>query len=204
MRLFVGYNRRFDKNIIKFKKTIDNNVLGKINYITTTSRDYLYQKLDYHKISGGIFHDCAVHDIDYVNWVLKELPKTVYVTGIVTERKNNDDLEHANIVFEYPNNKIVSLNLSRISQSYDQRFEIYGNKGELIINDYCSNSHKTFDERYLESYKAELDYFAKLINDLKLNDFVTFNDNMNNHIIACYCQKSFDLKKRLEINYCLE
>jgi len=199
--LFVGYNRRFDNNIIKFKKLVDDNLLGEINYITTTSREY--PKLEYLKISGGIFHDCAVHDIDYVNWALGELPKTVYVTGTITEAKdkNNSNLDHVNIVFEYPYNKIVSLNLSRISQSYDQRFEIYGNKGEFIISDYSYDRPKSFSERYLKSYEAELEYFSNLINDFKIDNIVTLSDNINNHIIADYCQKSFDLKKRLEINY---
>jgi len=203
LRLFVGYNRRFDKNIIKLKRTIEDKSLGKINYITTTSRDYPYPKLDYLKISGGIFHDCAVHDIDYVNWTLGELPKTVYVTGSITEEKdkNNGHLDHVNIIFEYPDNKIVSLNLSRISQSYDQRFEVYGDKGEFIISDYYYKRPKLFPERYLESYEEELEYFYKLIKDIKLDNHVTQKDNVNNHIIADYCQKSFNLKKRLEINY---
>lgn len=203
LRLFVGYNRRFDKNIIKLKRTIEDKSLGKINYITTTSRDYPYPKLDYLKISGGIFHDCAAHDIDYLNWALGESPKTVYVTGTITEEKdkNNGHLEHVNIVFEYPNNKIVSLNLSRISQSYDQRFEVYGDKGELIISDYCCKPPRSFNERYLNSYETQLDYFSNLIKDIKLDNHVTQKDNINNHIIADYCQKSFDLKKRLEINY---
>ena len=91
LRLFVGYNRRFDKNITKLKKIIKDKSLGKINYITTTSRDYPYPKLDYLKISGGIFHDCAVHDIDYVNWVLCELPKSVYVTGKITGGKDKNN-----------------------------------------------------------------------------------------------------------------
>ena len=33
-----------------------------------------------------MFHDCAVHSIDYVNWILDELPYTVNVTASTTEK----------------------------------------------------------------------------------------------------------------------
>ena len=38
--------------------------------IKTTSRDSPLPGIEYLKISGGIFHDCAVHDIDLVTWIL--------------------------------------------------------------------------------------------------------------------------------------
>ena len=46
-------------------------------YPQTTSRDSPLPSLDYLKISGGIFHDCAVHDIDLITWILGEYPTEV-------------------------------------------------------------------------------------------------------------------------------
>ena len=48
--------------------------LGRIYQIITTSRDYPYPTFNYLKISSGIFSDCAVHDIDYINWLLEDRP----------------------------------------------------------------------------------------------------------------------------------
>ena len=47
------------------------------SYPQTTSRDSPLPSLDYLKISGGIFHDCAVHDIDLITWILGEYPTEV-------------------------------------------------------------------------------------------------------------------------------
>ena len=87
------------------------------------------------KISSGIFHDCAVHDIDFVNWILDDRPVSVYVIGNIVTRyeKNAGNLDNAIIIMEYPSGVIANLNLSRISSNYDQRIEIYGEKGELIL-----------------------------------------------------------------------
>jgi len=31
--------------------------------------------------SGGVFHDCLVHDFDLLRWIIGEEPKTVYCVG---------------------------------------------------------------------------------------------------------------------------
>ena len=202
LQLLVGYNRRFDEKINNLKLKVQNNEIGKINYILTISRDYPYPTADYLKISGGMFHDCAVHDIDYVNWILEELPISVYVTATITKKKiiNNGNLDHINIVFQYPSNIICSMNLSRISQSYDQRCEIYGDNGELIINDYQDYPKISFPERYDKSYQNELNYFINLIENNE-NNIITKEDNINNHIIAECCLKSLQENKKINIVY---
>ena len=52
-------------------------------YPQTTSRDSPLPSLDYLKISGGIFHDCAVHDIDLITWILGEYPTEVNIIIII-------------------------------------------------------------------------------------------------------------------------
>ena len=202
LNLLVGYNRRFDSVIQNLKKKVDEGAIGKVNYIMTISRDFPYPTSNYLSISGGIFHDCAVHDIDYINWILNNLPISVVTTASRTKNANQNmgHFDYANIVLEYPNNIIVSLNLSRISKSYDQRCEIYGDNGELIIKDYNSRDKISFPQRYAESYKNELDYFIDLINGNK-DIIIKKNDNVNNHIIAQACEKSFIENKRIKICY---
>ncbi len=200
LQLLVGYNRRFDSKIISLKNNLAN--VGKVNYVLTISRDYPYPTYEYLKISGGMFHDCAVHDIDYVNWILDELPCTVNVTASTTEKKsvNNGNLDHINIVLTYPSNIICSMNLSRISESYDQRCEIYGNKGELRITDYQSEDKISFPERYKQSYQNELQYFHEIVTK-KVENIITLEDNVNNHIIAEACAKSLEENKKINILY---
>ena len=113
--LFVGYNRRFDPKIKSIYNEIRNNKIGKVNYALTISRDYPYPNNNYLKISSGIFHDCATHDIDYMNWILNDKPSSVNVSINDNEGVEGYNYNHVSINFKYSLGTLVCLNLSRIS-----------------------------------------------------------------------------------------
>jgi inositol oxygenase len=202
--LFVGYNRRFDPTLMKIKEQVDNNDVGKINYVLTISRDYPYPTQEYLHISSGIFHDCATHDIDYVNWILKDKPISVYVSAPNNNTNNNNtnnyNLDYVTINLKYSLGTIVCINLSRISSSYDQRCEFYGEKGEILNNSFNPNKIESFPERYCEAFYKELDFFYNCINNgTKVS--ITKEDCMNNHLISEACQESFDKNSIITIKY---
>ncbi len=94
--MFCAFNRRFDPSFRAVKDQVSNGkstmltqlttrqlsalsgVVGHVHLIKTTSRDSPVPSLAYLKTSGGIFHDCAVHDIDLITWILGDLPVEVY------------------------------------------------------------------------------------------------------------------------------
>ena len=82
LKLFVGYNRRYDNKIKNIYRSVRNGDIGFVNYALTISRDYPYPQESFLKISGGIFHDCATHDIDYMNWILNDKPISVSVNVV--------------------------------------------------------------------------------------------------------------------------
>ena len=71
--LFCAFNRRFDVSHAGVKKAADEGEIGKIHMVKVCSRDSPIPSEAYLKISGGIYHDCAVHDIDMMMWILKTL-----------------------------------------------------------------------------------------------------------------------------------
>ena len=75
--LFCAFNRRFDPSFAAVRAKVRAGSVGHVQMIKTTSRDSPLPSMDYLKISGGIFHDCAVHDIDMVTWILGEYPSKV-------------------------------------------------------------------------------------------------------------------------------
>ena len=75
--LFCAFNRRFDPSFSSVRRRVLQGQVGHVHMIKTTSRDSPLPSLDYLKISGGIFHDCAVHDIDLITWILGEYPSKV-------------------------------------------------------------------------------------------------------------------------------
>lgn len=199
--LLCAFNRRFDPQIINLKNNIKN--IGTINTINTISRDYPYPTSSYLKISSGIFHDCGIHDIDYVNWLLNDKPISVFVTGnkIYNDNINCGHLDNAYIIMEYSNGIIANLNLSRISQTYDQRLEIHGTKGTLKKGDYKFDEAISFPEYYKDSYYNELVYFIESIKNNKYETNVTMMDCINTLNIANACDMSYKESKKIFIKY---
>ena len=198
--LFIGYNRRYDPKIIDIKKRIDNNEIGFINYAITISRDYPYPDSEFIKSSFGIFHSFAIHDIDYLNWILNDKPISVNVC--VDEQNNHEDynFDHVLINLKYSLGTIASINLSRISSSYDQRCEFYGNSGEILNNQFLQNEKISFPQRYKEAFKNELEsFFYCIVSGEK--PIVTKDECLTNYTIAEACQESFDKNKKITIKY---
>ncbi|VVU95581.1 Myo-inositol oxygenase [seawater metagenome] len=195
--LFCAFNRRFDPNIISLKKNI--NTIGHLQNILSISKDYYsYPKQIYLETSQSIFHDYAIHDIDFINWILNDKPISVFCTGNKTKSDNINTrhLDNVVIIMEYSNGLIVTINCSRITQQYDQRIEIQGDKGILL----SENQKISFPERYKISYMKELDYFIKLITSNDKNN-ITKEECINNLIIANACQKSIDTSSKVSIKY---
>ena len=77
---------------------------------------------------GGFFHDCAVHDLDLICWILGEYPQTVFTLAHAHHDaiKAMDDTDQATMVMKYPNNVVATIDISRhASYGYDQRCEVH-------------------------------------------------------------------------------
>ena len=198
--LSVGYNRRYDPKIQDIKSRIDAQEIGPVKYALTISRDYPYPQERFLKICSGIFHDCATHDIDYLNWILGDKPISVNVSVNNNELVSDYNYDHVLINFNYSLGTVACLNLSRISSSYDQRCEFYGQDGEILNNDYNPDLKVSFPERYQQAFKNELNEFYNCIINQK-TPLVTRDECIANFLIAEACQESIDKNKKITIKY---
>jgi len=200
--LLCAYNRRFDPELLRIKDSIRS--IGGIYRVITVSRDYPYPSYDYLRESSGVFHDCAVHDIDYVNWIVDDKPISIYVTGnVVTPfRQGAGKLDIVTILMEYSTGIIANINLSRISENYDQRVIFYGENGTLsMTNPYEDNTSPiSFQERYHDSYVNELDHFIDVVEG-KDTLRVTLQDCLNSQRIVEACDKSYASCARVTVKY---
>jgi hypothetical protein len=55
--------------------------LGQVQQIQLLSRDSPLPPIAYLKTSGGLFHDCSIHDIDIMTWIVGEFPTEVWVNA---------------------------------------------------------------------------------------------------------------------------
>ena len=202
LKLLCGFNRRFDPMIIKLKEDYDNKLINNIQQFLIISRDYPYPNVNYLKISGGLHHDCIIHDIDLICWILNELPYKVFSFGNITTSKNigNNELDNCTTILYFKSNIICNIITSRISNSYDQRIEIFSNEETYQIKNIDSITPQSFNERYDLSYKNEINfYYDCLVNNVDLN--INFMDCYNAHIICNHAIESYKNGKIIIINY---
>ena len=197
--LMVGYNRRYDPQILAVKAKLPS--IGTIHQAMTISRDYPYPSEAFLRTCGGLFHDCATHDIDYLNWLLNDRPASVHVTVDSNEPAENYNYQHATVQLQYVSGTMATLTLSRIASSYDQRMEFYGTQGEVGITDYDATLRASFPERYAAAFQEMLATFHKCVSTKTTAGLVTKEECVAAFKVAEACEASVDQGRRVTVQY---
>lgn len=79
----IGYPRRFDPAFVAARDAVRSGELGRVTTVRSTTLDPAPPPAAYLAVSGGIFRDCSVHDLDAVRWVTGQEVVEVYATGAV-------------------------------------------------------------------------------------------------------------------------
>lgn len=181
IKLHTGFNRRFDPNFSRVRKLIENGKIGTPHILKITSRDPEPPALEYQKTCGGIFLDMTIHDFDMARFISNSEVEEVYVTGavlIVPEFKTINDIDTCIISLKFKNNMIGTIdNSMRAVFGYDQRIEVFGDKGMIEAANVKTNTLKIstgeniyeelppffFVERYVQSYVNEIYEFMDAV-----------------------------------------
>jgi len=183
----MGFNRRFDTNFRAVKDAIVDGKVGDIRFISITSRDPGAPPIEYIKVSGGIFMDMTIHDIDMARYLADSEVEEVYTkAAVMVDPKIGEagDFDSAAIVLTFKNGAICVINNCReATYGYDQRVEAFGSKGMVDIT---NNLHSKavvstkdgvtgekpldfFMDRYTQAYVAEITEFINaIVNNGKL------------------------------------
>ena len=179
--MLVGFNRRFDPQFRKVKEQLGAGVIGKAESLLITSRDPSPPPAEYSKVSGGMFRDMTVHDLDMARFIMGENPISIYAFGscvVDPEIGESGDIDTAVIVMGFASGANVTIiNSRRSGYGYDQRMELHGEKGLLVVNNMLENlvahwgetgcksekPHPFLLERYEAAYIAEWDHFADIL-----------------------------------------
>ncbi|KAM3923923.1 myo-inositol 2-dehydrogenase-like [Leptodactylus fuscus] len=177
--LVCGFYKRFDPALkYLFKKIHQKNAIGRIQKLSTVSRTFPCPSVNKIKMSGGIFYNSALHDIDVVIWLLGvSLPDTVFSLGhaFCSDIATLKDVDTVNISMKFSGGAIVNLDVSQhCTKSCDQRLELYGLQGSLRLdnqNPLCiiengssfPTPSQTHNERYKEAYRDLFRHFIRTI-----------------------------------------
>jgi len=207
VKFMVGFNRRYDPNVLKIKKELNEGRLGALQSVKIISRDPGPPPMEYIKTSGGLFLDMAIHDFDLARYLMNSEITEVYSTASIfgdLPLETVDDVDTAVTILKFKNKGFATIENSRNSTyGYDQRIEVFGEKGLLSAQNksddsvyFANNSgfHRPkpvgfFIERYKESYINILDSFVQCLEqnkDLEL----TFQDGLQSLAISLAAEKS--------------
>lgn len=175
--LTVGFNRRFDPDVIHLKKQLMQGTIGKPHVIKITSRDPAPPSLDFIRSSGGLFLDMVIHDFDMARHLLDDDPISIFTEAeVMVDRKIGalGDVDTAVSTLKFEKGPIVVIDNSRKAvYGYDQRIEIFGSKGMLSMKnqrDHNVIKHSEIGSQ-MEPYK---DFFMQRYHSSYINEMAAF------------------------------
>ena len=219
-KIQMGFNRRYDPGHNALKNNLNLGKIGNLEKIIITSRDPAPPSLSYLKNSGGIFKDMMIHDFDLIRFYLeKDEVSSIFATASNMSDKRFKkirDFELATAVIKSKKGvQCIITNSRHCSFGYDQRIELFGDKGMIIsdnkrnteISLYSKNSTDNknkfmnfFIERYKEAYKLQLTGLEKLCKK-GTKPLAGFDDGLKSLIVAETAIKSIISKKFEKIKF---
>lgn len=179
--LQIGFNRRFDANFRRVREAVVRGEIGNPQLLHIVSRDPSPPPIEYIKVSGGLFLDMTIHDLDMARYLLDREVEEIYAAGSVLidpAISEAGDLDTAVIVLKFFGGAIGTIDNSRQAvYGYDQRVEVFGSGGSaqagnnypnevsILGNDSVMRDlpHNFFVERYLDSYLEEMRQFVEAV-----------------------------------------
>ena len=181
VKLQIGFNRRFDPNFLRVRRSVENGEIGAPQLLHIISRDPAPPSIDYVKVSGGMFMDMTIHDFDMARYLIGAEVEEVYALAGVSVNPAigaAGDVDTAIITLKFANGVFATIdNCRQAVYGYDQRVEVLGKKGSVRVdNNYpnsavVSNAERVardlplnfFMDRYVESFLAEMRLFIHAV-----------------------------------------
>ena len=131
----IGFPRRFDTAYASAREQAQSGALGYLHTVRSTTLDSAPPPRDYITTSGGIFHDCAVHDFDSVRWATGQEVLEVVAVGATQGVDYIDeagDVETASAVLTLSGGTIGVVSTTRRNgRGHDVRLELLGSEDSV-------------------------------------------------------------------------
>ena len=210
LNLFTGYFLRYNKNILKLKSIISNNIrkISNSNLLWYTympnwhpgenyKRSYTTRK----KLGGGVIQTCS-HEIDLASYFFGPV-KDVFCKKL----KSNLNLEVESsviIILNHENGIISQINLNYISKNIDRFIEVYFDKFQLKLDLNKKYIQKKISEKkekiiiknyqkLVDSYENQNKYILQNLN--RDNSKLHLKDIIHTEKIIQYCKLSLKNNK---------
>ena len=213
----VGFNRRFDHNYRAIRKAVQDGKIGDVQFVRISSRDPAPPPVSYVKVSGGIYLDMMIHDLDMVQYLSGRKIEEVTAYGsclVDPEIGEAGDVDTVAISAKLEGGALATIDGSRKAvYGYDQRGEVFGSKGCIVSSNDADNntvlstvdgviSEKPlwfFLERYMASYQEEVRCFIQsILNDTEPE--VGIEAGLDSVRLAIACKVSMEEHRPVRID----
>ncbi len=179
--IMVGFNRRFDPSFAALRRRVQAGEIGAVEQVVISSRDPAPPPLAYVAASGGLLRDMTIHDLDMARTLVGEIVEvSAFGTCLISPAIGEaGDIDTAMLMLRAASGALVHINNSRrCAYGYDQRLEVFGQKGMLI----AGNRHETsvqaygaahagasdpvlnfFVQRYADAYGGEIEHLIHCV-----------------------------------------
>jgi predicted dehydrogenase len=135
----VGCNLRFHPGLRKIQELLRQNAVGRVIAARVAVGQYLpdwHPWEDYRKtysarrdLGGGVILD-AIHEIDYVRWLLGEVTNTVCFAGKLSKLEIDTE-DTAAILLRFQNGAFGEVHLDYVQRAYSRTCQIIGDEGTI-------------------------------------------------------------------------
>jgi len=135
----VGCNMRFHPGLVAIKKLLDEQAVGRIIAARVEVGHYLpdwHPWEDYRQgysarkeLGGGVILD-AIHEIDYIRWLLGEVAVVACLAGKFS-RLEIDTEDIAAMLLRFENGAVGEVHLDYVQRAYSRTCQIIGEEGTI-------------------------------------------------------------------------
>lgn len=179
----AGFSRRFDESYRDAAtKVIHDKAVGKPFMVRSNTCDLLDTTgffVKYSKRNGGIFVDCAIHDIDLTLWYLDDpVPKSCYAVGTLQhhpELAESQDVDNGVGIVEFWGGKIAYFYCSRTqAHGHDVCTEVTGTTGKIMVNVMPKQNNVVIADKLGMRNEVQVEYWQRFEHAfaLEANEFV--------------------------------
>lgn len=193
----TALNRRFHPQYAALRDAALAGEIGQCELLCFTSRSTAPPTVEFSRTSGGLFSEKGSHFFDLARWISGDEPEELTAMGAVLVDpgfKAIGECDTAIISMRMRNGALCRFDFSwRTAYGQDERIEIHGSHGLLTSHQdpvgtivhaagrsvRPGNRLASWQERFAESYKAELNAFLSvLISGREHSVLATLNDGL--------------------------
>jgi myo-inositol 2-dehydrogenase / D-chiro-inositol 1-dehydrogenase len=133
----VGFQRRFDPGYRAAREAVASGAVGDVLVLRAATHDPAPPSEAYVAVSGGIFRDLHIHDLDAIRFVTGREIAEVYADGAVRHAgwfERHDDVDVAAALLRLDDGTLAIVSGTRHDPlGYDVRLEVFGTGDSIAV-----------------------------------------------------------------------